>query len=113
MQEQPPQGKRKAIAKGLLDDNPCYVLIEIHKHNTSKLDCFSRKYFLVPICIPAHIFKDEIRKRLPQMDKNNGLYLYIDNKLVANTATMGELYQKFKDEDGFLYMEFTEITSYG
>jgi len=26
---------------------------------------------------------------------------------------MGEIYNKFKNEDGFLYIEFSEINAYG
>ena len=42
--------------------------------------------FLVPVCIPLHVFKEELRKRMGNIGKTSGLYCYVDKKLISNSG---------------------------
>ena len=43
MQDTAYTGKKKTIAKQILEENPLHVLLEVHKHPNSKLECFEKK----------------------------------------------------------------------
>ena len=37
--------KKRTIAKQILEENPRHVLLEVHKHQNSKLECFEKKQY--------------------------------------------------------------------
>ena len=41
------------------------------------------------------------------------MYIYVGEKLINQEKSMGELYDKYKDEDGFLYFSITVMDAFG
>ena len=53
-----------------------------------------------------------IRKRL-KLASEKGIFLFVNNMIAPSTHTMIELYNEYKDDDGFLYMNYTEENVFG
>ena len=56
---------------------------------------------------------NHIRLKL-QIDPNKSLFFIVDgNQMEVLTTTMEELYQKYKDEDGYLYINYYVESVFG
>ena len=54
-----------------------------------------------------------IRKRL-KLTSDKSIYLFINEKIIPTTsALLGEIYEKYKDEDGFLYISYGGESTFG
>ena len=109
LEERKDQSKRMLI-------NPKYqdkVAIVCEPMHRSKLKKLEQVKFLVPDKFKIYQFTDLIRKRI-SLEKDMGLYLHIAGKKLARSdARVDELYRQYKDEDDFLYIEYTEQESFG
>ena len=54
------------------------------------------------------IFREKIK-----MDASKALFFFINNKLFPMSSPIGNIYDSDKDEDGFLYIEFCEESTFG
>jgi hypothetical protein len=52
-------------------------------------------------------------KKSDQNSKESVLYLYAKDKILKQTDTFEQVYQKFSDQDGFLYLKVSEIPALG
>lgn len=68
--------------------------------------------FLVPHDCSVAQFMWIIRKRT-NLNPNKSLYLFVNKTLPKACALMGELYQLYKDEDGFLYVMYNGENTFG
>jgi GABA(A) receptor-associated protein len=72
----------------------------------------SRKKYLVPDDLIMCNFMYVIRKRLilaPEVS----IYLFVNKKIVPSSMAMGDIYNKYKSEDGFLYIHYSGESTFG
>lgn len=86
------------------------VIVEKQKNCTFK--GINKNKYLVPkdMCMNQFIFI--IRKRI-QLDSSQSLFVMINNQLSPSNIPLGEIYEKQKDKDGFLYMTYTSENTFG
>ena len=110
-----PFDKRKEEVEKQLKNHPGKIPIIVQKSKTSKLvlpESFKFK-FLVPPEQTFGSFMYEIRKRL-KLSEEKSLFVFArKNAIPASGNTMGDIYEKFKDEDGFLKLLFCEENTFG
>ena len=53
-----------------------------------------------------------VRKSI-QLDPSQALFITINNKLVTGSKQMGEIYEEYKNKDGFLYVVYTSENTFG
>uniref|UniRef100_A0AAV2LU92 Autophagy-related protein n=1 Tax=Knipowitschia caucasica TaxID=637954 RepID=A0AAV2LU92_KNICA len=53
-----------------------------------------------------------IRKRI-QLPSEKAIFLFVDKTVPQSSITMGQLYEKGKDEDGFLYVAYSGENTFG
>ncbi|XP_054631411.1 gamma-aminobutyric acid receptor-associated protein-like 2 isoform X2 [Dunckerocampus dactyliophorus] len=75
------------------------------------VDIDKRKY-LVPSDITVAQFMWIIRKRI-QLPSEKAIFLFVDKTVPQSSLTMGQLYDKEKDEDGFLYVAYSGENTFG
>ena len=85
------------------------VIVEPYDHNVPMID---RKKFLVPDDLSFANFMYVIRKRI-QLDTNVSLYLFVKDKLMNSGSFLSSIYDKHKDEDGFLYVVYSTEATFG
>jgi len=67
---------------------------------------------LVPHSLSVAQFINVIRKRL-SLDPKETIFLFINEKLVPVGMSMADVYQQYKDKDGFLYVLYTSENAFG
>eukprot|EP00483_Globobulimina_turgida_P002395 UN02397 len=71
-----------------------------------------RSKILVPKELTVAQFVKVIRKRI-KLTSQQSIFLFINDILVVNGKMMADVYQKHKDEDGFLYVAYSAENSFG
>ena len=91
---------------------PDRVPVICEKNPGSGLEILDKRKYLVPNDITATQFLFIIRKRL-KLASEKGIFLFVNNMIAPSTHTMIDLYNEYKDDDGFLYMNYTEENVFG
>lgn len=68
--------------------------------------------YLVPIDLTIGNFLVVIRKRIKLQDFE-ALFLLVNGTIPAISTTFGQIYHRYKDEDGFVYMTYTKENVFG
>ena len=77
----------------------CTPPIDRHKYMTPRDLSFGQLIYVV-------------RKRL-RIGREQGLYLFIGNTLVPSASPVLQLYDKYRDDDGFLYVVYSLENTFG
>tara|TARA_B100001123_G_C15242615_1_gene999682 strand:- start:419 stop:769 length:351 start_codon:yes stop_codon:yes gene_type:complete len=104
--------KRKLEASNIIQKYPEKIPIIVQKYYTSELPEIDKSKYLVPKDMTMSQFMFTIRKRI-QLESNQALFIWINNGLVTSSKTMMEIYSENKDEDGFLYIDYTNENTFG
>ena len=88
------------------------IPIIVLKHETCELPTIDKHKYLVPQDMSFSQFIFVIRKRI-QLDPAQCLFISINNQLVNGSKMVSEIYQDFKDKDGFLYVVYTSENTFG
>ena len=68
--------------------------------------------FLVPMDIHVGKFSFEIRQHM-RLTSEKAIFLFVDNVLPPTAAMMSQIYDQYKEEDGFLYIVYSGEKTYG
>jgi GABA(A) receptor-associated protein len=109
--QQYPFEKRKNDSERILAKYPdrIPIIVERFGDNVPEID---RKKYLVPDDLSMCNFMYVIRKRL-KLEPEKALYLFINSKIVTGTKNLTTIYNKYQDEDGFLYIKYSGETTFG
>ena len=91
------------------------VIVEMSSSSASYYSyiksCHKVKY-LVPYNINMGQFIQILRDKI-KIDASTALFFFINNKIFPITSLIGDIYKNNADEDGFLYIEFCEESTFG
>lgn len=79
---------------------------------SKKLPYLSKHKYLIPNDMSSTTFFYVIRKRL-KLKPEIALYFFIDDKVLIPSSDMDIIYNKYKDEDGFLYVYVCAENTFG
>ena len=79
---------------------------------SNDLPVLERKKYLVPDDLSLVNFNYVVRKRI-KVSAETSIYFFISNKLLPSSLTMYQIYNKYKDEDGFLYIYIAVENTFG
>ena len=68
--------------------------------------------FIVPFELTLAQFIFVIRKHM-KLDPSYAIFVFINNKLHPTTSIMGDLYANQKEEDGFMYLDVFQESTFG
>ena len=103
---------RKKECKKIFDKNPNKIPVICEKAKKCNLTKeLNKSKFLIPLYMSIYQFKNIIRNKL-LLSNSETLFLLVNSKkAITDNCLISELYNKFKDEDGFLYITYsTELT---
>ena len=68
--------------------------------------------YLIPHDITIGQFIYIIKQRIDILPEE-AIFLFISNKIANTSSTIGELYTRYKDADGFLYFQYSKENVFG
>lgn len=92
-----------------VDRIPVIIYKSKKSNNINEID---KNKFLIPkdfIVSQLHLI---IRKRV-KLDKDKAMFLLCNNCIINNSYTINILYEKYKDNDGFLYISYNTENAFG
>ena len=109
-----PFEKRKEEAERILAKYPQRIPVICEKDPRSRdIPNIDRQKYLVPDDLSVANFMYVIRKRI-KIEAEKSIYLFVNNKVMPATAQfISTLYEKYKDEDGFLYITYAGESTFG
>ena len=69
--------------------------------------------FLAPKDFKMGHFLITLRNRVSQIRSSDAIYVFCNNVCAPSNETLGEIYEKNKDEDGLLYFRFDKESTFG
>ncbi len=106
--------KRQGNSKQVRQKYPNKVPIYLSKGKLNRtMREYERKKFLVNQDMKLVVFINTIRKEY-KLDNTQTLYIMVNDKeMVDTTLPFYILYNKYMDEDGFLYLSYYEENAFG
>lgn len=84
----------------------------VEKDPKSHIQDIDKRKFLVPNDISVAQFMWIIRKRI-QLPSEKAIFLFVGKVLPQSSASMGQVYEEHKDDDGFLYIAYSGENTFG
>jgi GABA(A) receptor-associated protein len=88
------------------------IPIIVEKYKDSILPNIDKCKYLVPEDMSLGQFIYVIRKRI-KLDADQSLFVTVNGVLGGSSTTISELYDSYKDDDGFLYVVYTSENTFG
>eukprot|EP00483_Globobulimina_turgida_P009567 UN09586 len=104
--------KRKKEADRIIKKYPERIPVICEKAQQSTISDIDKKKYLVPSDLTVGQFIYVIRKRI-KLEPEQAIFIFVNNTLPSTAALMSQIYKDHKDEDGFLYITYTDQDSFG
>ena len=82
------------------------------KVEQSKVPDLDRNKFIVRSDLSVGQLVMTVRERV-DLPAESAIFLFVNEAVPNNDATMGELYRQCRDEDGFLYVKYSGENTFG
>jgi GABA(A) receptor-associated protein len=103
---------RKGEVEKILRRNPDRIPIVAERHPSSTLPDIDRKKFLVAGNLKVSQFSDVLRKRIALQEKD-AFVISVNGMIADLSEVLSDMYAKYKDEDGFLYLMYHDHGAFG
>ena len=109
--EKIPFEKRVEQSKSIMEKYPTRVPV-ICERLTQKIQPLDRKKYLCPDDLTMGNFMYVIRKRL-KLESSKAIYLFVNDRIIPVSQTLGVVYDEHQDKDGFLYIKYDSESTFG
>ena len=101
-------------SRKILEKYPDRVPIICERSLSTSRDCpyIDKNKYLVPRDLTIGQFIYVIRKRM-HLQPEKAVFLFINGIIPSSTNMLGELYEYYKDSDGFLYISYSFENTFG
>jgi len=92
---------------------PDRIPVIVEKAPKTDAPDLDKKKYLVPSEITVGRFQFEIRQHM-KLTSEKAIFLFVNKDMLPpNAAHMSQIYEKYKDEDGFLYVTYSGENTFG
>ena len=106
-------GQMRSEATRILSRFPERIPVIVEKDPSSDIEDIDKHKYLVPSELLWGQFITVIRKRI-KLNPEKGLFIYVGNVMLNSTeSTMGQIYEQYRDETGFLYCRYAGENTFG
>lgn len=111
--ENPDFSKRKEESTQIINKFPDKVPVICEKDPKSKINSILKTRYLIPKNYTVSQFSFLISKKITLTNEESFYLLANGINAISGKDTMYEIYNKYKDEDGFLYITYTSELIWG
>tara|TARA_B110000259_G_scaffold184493_1_gene231674 strand:- start:4934 stop:5284 length:351 start_codon:yes stop_codon:yes gene_type:complete len=104
--------KRISESKKIIDKYPTKIPIIVEKQNNARVPDIDKHKYLVPCDLTMGQFIYVIRRRL-KLEPEKSIFIFINNVLPPTSAFIQQIYDDYKDDDGFLYITYSSDNVFG
>ena len=104
--------ERQTESQRVLSKYPDRIPVICEKARTSKLGDIDKNKYLIPEDLTLGQFVYVIRKRL-KLPAEKGIFLFVGRSMQPSSSNMRVLYHSNHDNDGFLYVTYSEENVFG
>jgi len=104
--------KRKEVADKIRSKYPDRIPVIVEKVEKSNAPEIDKKKYLVPSDITVGKFVYEIRKHM-KLGPEQAIFIFINGTLPPTASLMSDLYERNKDTDGFVYVQYSGENTFG
>ena len=105
--------ERKLKASIILKQHPDRIPVVVEcSDQLQQIHPLKKNKFIVPFDLTLAQFIFVIRKHM-KLDSAYAIFVFINNKLHPTTSIVGDIYSKEKDEDGFMYLDVFQESTFG
>ena len=104
--------KRFSESKSVMEKYKDRLPIIVLKSQNCSLPDVDKCKYLVPKDMTMGQFIYVIRRRI-NLKSEQALFITVNNNLIASSESIDMIYEKNKDEDGFLYVTYTSENTFG
>jgi len=107
--------RRRQLAGKIRVLYPDRLPVIVERGANSSVPDISKKKFLAPADMAVSKFFTEVKKQLQMVgDSSLAIFLFVDKTVLPPSALlMSQIYEKHKDEDGFLYITYSGENTFG
>ena len=89
------------------------MIVEKYVSSRDEIPVIDNNKFLVPMDTTMGAFTYIIRKRL-ELEPHQAIFLFISNSTIPSSSSLlSEIYETHKEEDNFLYIQYTGENTFG
>ena len=104
---------REKESEDIIKKNPNSIPVICEKAPQSKIKGINKTKFLIKKTFTLEQFISILKKKL-NLDSTSALFLLVKGKIaLAGNETFIQIYEKYKDEDGFLYIYYSSEQVWG
>ena len=107
-----PLEKRQSEAQRIRAKYPDRVPVICEKADRSDIPDIDKKKYLVPSDLTVGQFQYVIRKRI-KLAPEKALFIFVSNSIPPTASLMSTVYEEQKDDDGFLYVQYSGESTFG
>lgn len=96
----------------IMEKYPDKIPVIVTKFKNTDLPEINKSKFIVPKDMNFTNFVYIIRKHI-KISSEKAIFITINNKLCPSNSTIGEIYENMKNDDGFLYMQYSSENTFG
>ena len=104
--------ERLAESTKIIEKYPDKIPVIVEKYSKSSIKNIDKNKYLVSGDMTMSQFIYIIRKRI-KLKSSEALFFFVNNILCNNSQSMIEIYNLYKDKDGFLYIEYSAENTFG
>jgi GABA(A) receptor-associated protein len=104
--------KRKSEAEKIRAKYPDRVPVIVERLPKAQIGDLDKKKYLVPVDLTIGQFYFLIRKRIV-LRPEEALFFFVNNVIPQTSASIGAVYQDHHEEDKFLYIAYSDESTYG
>jgi GABA(A) receptor-associated protein len=111
-QKNHPFDKRRAEADRIRGKYPDRVPVIVEKSLKNDVPEIDKNKYLVPSDLTMGQFMFVIRKRL-KITPEKAIFIFVNNQLLSSSYLVSQVYDKHKNDDGFLYVVYGAEQTFG
>ena len=109
-----PFARRRALSIQLKANSPGRLPIIVGRGELKNTPALSKIKFLVPADATVGKFIAELRNQSKNIGPQTAIFFLINNKIIpSSNKLIGEIYQKYVEQDGFLYLSYSCENTFG